>query len=459
MTDRTITPGITTPERLSRLIRIPTISVEGQAPGTAPAFERLREELRTLYPHAFGELTTEVLDGALLMTWSGSDGSLAHEPAVLMAHQDVVGITGVEPATADPSTTAAGWSVPPFEGRIRDGVVWGRGALDDKAALACVLEAVDSLVAQGFRPVRDVVLVFGCDEEVHGATARGVAEELRRRGVRPWIVVDEGGAVVEGALPGVSSRTAMVGVSEKGTLDLTLRTEDAGGHASTPPRRGATYRLARAITRLEHHPLPARLSEPVIELFERAAPHAEGPLARVFARVRTMAPVLARYFVRSGGEMAALAHTTVAVTTLTGSAGANVLATSASANLNIRIAVGETVAGTTDRIRRIVGDPSVRIKVVAATEPSPVSRTSGPQWEALAGALAASHPDALLLPYVQLSASDSRWFAGFCDHVYRFTPFLMSAEERATLHGIDERIPVASLERGPVFYEELLRQV
>lgn len=449
------TPSVA--DKLGRAIRVPTVSVRGQEPGSAPAFAALRELVATQWPHARGVLDVEVVSGALLMTWSGSDRSLADHPAMFMAHQDVVGITGIDPATVTPETPAPGWSVPPFSGEVLDGAVRGRGALDDKGSLCALMEALDSLAAAGHRPVRDIVVSLGCDEEQDGSSARAVAEVLRGRGIHPWFVLDEGGAVVEGALPGVAGRIAVVGVSEKGVVDLRLTASDAGGHASTPPRRGATFRLARAITRIEHRPFPVRLSEPVVAMLELAAPHTEGPLARVYARARTLAPAIARVLAASGAETAALVRTTVAVTQLSGSAGLNVLATSASAGLNVRIAVGETLKGTLARIRRVVHDPAVTVEVVSASEPSPVSPSQGAQWEALGRALATSHPDAVLLPYVQMSASDSRHFTSLSDHVYRFTPFEMSAAERATIHGPDERIRVKALEDGVVFYQELVR--
>lgn len=446
-------------QKLRAAIRIPTVSVRGEQSGSAPAFADLRELIAEQWPHAREVLDVEVISGSLLMTWKGSDPDLAAHPALFMAHQDVVGITGIDPRAASPSSTAGGWSVPPFAGEVRDGAIWGRGALDDKGALCALMEALDRLASRGHTPVRGIVVSLGCDEEQDGGSARVVAGVLKERGISPWIVLDEGGAVVEGALPGVRGRTAMVGVSEKGAVDLRLGATDEGGHASTPPRRGATYRLARAITRIEHHPFPARLSPPVVAMFEQAAPHTQGRLADVYAHARALRAGIARALVSGGPETAAMVRTTVAVTELSGSAGLNVLATSASAGLNVRIAVGETLHSTLSRLRRVVHDPSVRIDVVAASEPSPVSPSQGEQWEALRAALATSHADAVLLPYVQMSASDSRHFTGISEHVYRFTPFEMSAAERATIHGIDERIGVQALVDGVDFYEALMGSV
>lgn len=448
-----------TAEHLGVLVRIPTVSRWGEEPGTTPAFQALRGALARLYPRAHEAMTREVARGALVYRWAGADPQLSKQPAVLMAHQDVVGVTGLAREDATPESEAPRWSVPPFGGALRDGCVWGRGTLDDKCALTAIFEAMERLAAQGFRPRRDVYLSLGADEEAQGTSAAHVARMLGERGIRPWVVLDEGGAVVRGALPGVAAPTAVVGVSEKGTLDLRMSATDAGGHASTPTRRGATFRLARAIVRLGHAPFPARLSEPIVALLERAAPHASGPLGGIYGRARLAAPLIARAFSAAGPETGALVRTTVAVTQLSGSPGANVLATNARARLNVRVAVGETVAGTVARIRRVIRDPSVALDVLGASEPSPVSPASGAQWELVREALRASHPDSLLLPYVQLSASDSRRFTPLSRHVYRFTPFLMTAEQRASIHGVDERIGVEALGRGVAFYEAFVRRL
>ena len=443
--------------RLSQAIRIPTISVRGEETGQAPAFGRMRDFITHEWAEAAKVLDVEVHAGSLLMTWKGSDPALVDTPALFMAHQDVVGITGIDPATASETSTSPSWSVPPFAVEIRDGAVWGRGALDDKGSLCALMEAVDRLAAAGHTPRRTLMLALGCDEEQVGASAQAVVEVLGERGIRPWMILDEGGAVVDAPLPGLTGRAAVVGVSEKGTVDLRLHVEDAGGHASTPPRRGATWRLARAITRIERKPFPAHLTEPVVAMLEQAAPRATGPLAKIYANARSARAVLARILAAGGAESAAMVHTTVAVTELTGSAGLNVLATSATAGLNVRVAVGESVKSMLARLHKIIDDPRVRIEVIAHNEPAPVSPAEGPQWEMLRAALGVSHPDALLLPYIQLSASDSRHFTSLSSHVYRFTPFDMSAEERGTIHGNDERIRVTSLVDGVDFYESLMK--
>ena len=431
--------------RLAELVRIPTISSRHPGEVDPAAFARFRERLVELYPATHRTLDREMLgDGALLYRWrSGSD----LPPMVLMAHYDVVPVAGQE------------WSRDPFSGLVEDGVVHGRGAIDDKGALVAVLEAVESLVAAGFTPARDVYLSFGNDEEVAGVGAQLAVETLTERGIRPWAVLDEGGAVVSGVFPGVPGQTAVVGLAEKGLLDVELITTDAGGHASAPVRGGAPARLARAILRIEDAPFPARLHDVVLGMVDALGRHAPFGYRALFAHAEYLRPALAAVLARASREANALVRTTVAITRLEGSKAANVLATRALAHANIRIALGETVQTTVDRLRRVIDDPSVELRVVSGNDPSPVSRADNEAFALVSAAVRSVYPDAAVAPYVMVQASDARHFSQVCDSVYRFMPFDLTKEELAALHAADEQISVAALHRGAGFYRHLIRHL
>ena len=432
-------------ERLAELVRIPTISSRDTAEVDAGAFEDFRERLTQLYPQAHQVLEREILgDGALLYRWaSGAD----LPPMVLMAHYDVVPVAGQE------------WSREPFSGLVEDGVVHGRGAIDDKGALVAIMEAVESLVAAGVTPARDVYLSFGNDEEVFGVGAQLAVETLGARGIRPWAVLDEGGAVVRGIFPGVPGPTAVVGLAEKGLLDVELITTDPGGHASSPTRGGAPARLARAITRIDDNPFPARLHDVVLGMVDALGRHSPTGYRALFAHAEYLRPALAQVLSKASREANALVRTTVAITQLEGSRARNVLATRARAHANIRIALGETVQSTLDRLRRIVDDPEVELRVVTGSDPSPVSRADNEAFALIGAAARSVYPDAAVAPYVMVQASDSRHFSQVCDSVYRFMPFDLSREELGTLHAADERITVAALHRGAGFYRYLIRHL
>ena len=256
--------------KLQALVRIPTVSYPDWDDVDVAAFDRFLEELAVQFPRLHEQLElTRVDTHGLLFRWPGL---AAERPVVLMAHLDVVPVDG-----------DAVWQHPPFAAEIHDGAIWGRGTLDDKGDLVAICEAVETLLEQDFAPAQDVWLSFGCNEEVFGAAAQAAVEELSRRGVRPWFVLDEGGAVAAEAFPGIAAPIGVVGVGEKGVTSLELRVEGRGGHASTPERNGPTVRLARALRRLDRRQMPASLPAPTLELFRRLAPHAPAALRPVLA--------------------------------------------------------------------------------------------------------------------------------------------------------------------------------
>jgi carboxypeptidase PM20D1 len=431
-------------DRFRALLRIPTVSRSDPAHEDREAFARFRTALAELYPRVHERLGLELVAGdSLLFRWPGRSDA---PPAVLMAHHDVV------PADEP------GWRHGPFDATIADDRIWGRGTLDDKGALVAMLEAAESRLAAGFQPEADIYLFSGANEETTGAGAAAAVELLSARGVRPGLVLDEGGAVAADAFPGVAGAVAFVGVAEKGMAGIRLVAEKPGGHAATPARNGATTTLARAILRLEQHPAPARLSAPVAQMLRALAPRTSGVQRRLFRSPERYRRALVRILATRGGEGEAIVRTTRAVTRLTGSAADNVIAERATATVNARIAVGSSVARTVDEVRRAVGD-EVRVELVAGGDPSPVSPAAGPEWDRLTRAIAATFPEAVVAPYVMLQASDSRHFTAISDTVYRFMPFDLTAAERGTLHAIDESVRVATWLRGIEFFDRLLGEL
>lgn len=434
-------------ERFRELLRIPTVSHADESETDWAAFDTFRAALERLYPALHRVLEREVVDGhSLLFRWRGRR---AGEPLVLMAHIDVVPVVPAE------------WSTPPFEADIvgdgADAAIHARGAIDDKGSLVAIVEAVEALAAEGFTPERDVYLAFGHNEETAGGGAQAIVEVLRGRGIRPGLVLDEGGAVVEGVIPGVRVPTAMIGVAERGVMTLVLTARESGGHASTPLATPAAARLARAVHRLHRHPFPTRLAPPVRAMLSTVAPHAPQPLRTLLRSLAVTGPVVAAVLSRLGPEMNAIVRTTAVATQLSGAPGENVLATTARATVNIRLLTGDTVESAAARARRVVGDPEVEIEVRHGSDPSSVSPWRGEAWRRLALVVGETlGEDVVTTPYLQLGASDSRWFTAISENVYRFTPFHLTRAERDALHAHDERIRVAVWLRGIGFYRALV---
>lgn len=423
--------------RLQALIRIPTVSDADPS-----VFDHLLATMRELYPRVHALETVRIGRQGVLIHWPGASSV---RPVVLMAHLDVV------PAVGE-------WSVPPFSAEVVDGQVWGRGTLDDKGSVAAICEAVESAISDGVVPAQDVWLHFGCDEEVSGESAPAAAAELTRRGVRPWFVLDEGGAVAEQAFPGVSAPIAVVGLTEKGTTTLSLTVTGEGGHASVPTRNGPTVRLAKALTRLDTLAMPAHLPQPTVELLRRISPYLPAPLRPITANIDRIAPAATRLLPLAGAEAAAMIRTTFAITTLEGSPAHNVIASTARAGVNVRVMVGDSVAEVVTAVRKVIRDDGVIVEVTEANEPSPVSPMDD-AFELIETCVEELFPEAVVAPYVMMAATDSRFLTGICERVFRFTPFRMSKAQRSAIHAADERIGVEDYRRGITWYRRLIESL
>jgi carboxypeptidase PM20D1 len=454
-------------DRLSQLVRIPTVTPPDGGPlmpEIALVFDDFHDVLRELYPTLFAraEVTPVGRAGLLLRLAGAGDGTgaTALGPVLLMAHQDVV------PAPTE-DWEAAGWTHPPFAGVVSDGedglTVYGRGTLDDKGALLTLLEAVEDLVAEGWAPHHDLYLSLGGDEESDGPSAVAAVAELERRGVAPSLVVDEGGAITTGVVPGLTRQVAVVGVAEKGVVNLEVSVSAdprKPAHSSTPPRHSPTAALGRALAALERHPHPAVLDDIAVRMFAELAPYVPGPLKALLARADQLRPALARVFPFVNAELAAMVRTTTAATVLTGSSAPNVLASRATAIVNMRVATSSTVADATRHVEKVVHRAvgsalTVEVRVLEGHEPTQASPFDE-RWDAIRAAIAASYPDALTVPYTMLGASDARHAARIAPAVYRFSPLFMSSAQRASVHGVDERVTADSLVKGVRFYRVLL---
>ena len=181
-----------------------------------------------------------------------------------MSHQDVVPVD--QPTLND-------WEAGPFEGKISDTDIIGRGTLDDKGTLIGLLEAVEKLLEESFQPSQTIYLAFGHDEEVGGPNgAAEIAKYLKLKGVRASMTLDEGGFLAEGLVPGVDKTVAMINLAEKAFASFELTVETKGGHSSQPPKENTIGMLAQAIVDLENNQLPYKLVKPVDYQLEYMGP-------------------------------------------------------------------------------------------------------------------------------------------------------------------------------------------
>lgn len=432
-------------DHLAEMIRCKTVSYYEDERIDKAEFQKFRALLKKLYPTVFSRCSYEELGpSGVLFSLKGKS---AEKPAVFMSHYDVVPVNEEQ------------WSKPAFDGIVEGGVLWGRGTLDTKCTLLGTLEAAEQLLKDGFVPENDMYFAFAGDEEVAGKSQPVIVETLRARGVVPAIVVDEGGAVVEGIFPGVKQPCALVGIAEKGLMDAQFVIEGAGGHASAPPPHTGIGRLARAVTRIEGKPFPNVLTKPVAEMFDTLGRRSSFAYKLIFANLWCFLPVLDAMCRKSGGELNAMMRTTCAFTMAEGSKASNVLPPRARMVANLRVISGSTCEETLSALKSAIGDDGIQASIIHGTDPSKISETKGYGWEKLTAAIADTWPDTLISPYLMFAASDSRHYCAISDNVYRFSAMELTKEDRAGIHGNDERIATDKIVRTVQFYLRLMRSL
>ena len=435
-------------DHLAKAIQLRTISHGPVSPVEEEAFKNLHRFFARSYPKVHSTLKRETVSGSsLLYTWEGADPNL--KPILLMAHMDVVPVA---------AGTEGDWTHPPFSGEIADGFIWGRGAMDDKVGVMSILEAVEILIAEGFRPSRTVYLAFGHDEEVGGFKgAAKIAALLRARGVELEFTLDEGFAITEGILPGVVAPVAMIGVAEKGYLSLELTVESPGGHSSMPPKHTAVGALSTAIHRLERNPFPAGIKGATRQLFEFVGPEMPFSKKMVFANLWLFGRLAERRLAASPSTNA-LIRTTVAATMVGGSDKENKLPTKAWAIVNVRIMPGESIDSVTEYVQRTINNPKVEIRTLEhAAEPSPVSDAGSASFKVIQRTIHEIFPDVVVAPSLTVGGTDSKHYVSLSDAAYRFMPLRLKPIDLHRYHGTNERVAVDNLAEAVRFYARLIR--
>ncbi len=431
-------------ENLRELVRCKTVSYKDRTLEDEAEFQKLIAKLPYLYPNVFSKCEyKELEDRALLFKWVGKNHS---EPTVLMAHYDVVPVD------------ESGWLKPAFDAILEDGVIWGRGTLDTKVTFNGVLYSAECLIADGFVPENDIYFAFSGGEEVNGNGAVRIVDYFEQNGIAPALVVDEGGAVVQNVFPGVSAPCGLIGIAEKGMMDVQYKCKSQGGHASAPKPHTPVGKLSKACCKVESKPFKAHLTKPVAEMFDTLGRHSNFLYRMIFANFWLFKGILDMICKSGGGELNALMRTTVAFTQMNGSKASNVIPPEAVMISNIRLNPMDTMESGLEYIKKTVGDSDIEIEALHGMNPSRISETYCDAYNKVASAVASTWKGTIVSPYLMVQCSDSRHYGRISNKVYRFSAMDLTSEERATIHGHNERIRVETAKKAVEFYIRLIKQ-
>ncbi|MDR3217120.1 MAG: M20/M25/M40 family metallo-hydrolase [Clostridiaceae bacterium] len=422
-------------EDLSKLIQCPTVSASGHE-----YFVKFHEALQEVFPliHENAEIVN-VSSDALLFKWKGKSDK---KPLVLMGHQDVVPAVDKD------------WTHPPFGGEIADGKVWGRGAMDCKNTVYISLRAIEELMSEGFVPEYDTYFSSSDSEEISGPGAPSIRDYLKNQGVKPAIVVDEGGVILDKVFPGVKRPFAVIGIYEKGYGNIKFTARGDGGHSSTPPKNTPVERLARFITDVHSHRyLRNHISDEVTAMFKAFAPQLKQPLKIVLSHTTLFKPLIKFLLPKLSSFGRALLTTTLVFTMTTASTAPNVIPREASAVANVRFSKHQPKEETIALLTKLAAKYGIETEVLEARDASSVTDIESEGFKYMSDCIKKCFPDVGVAPYVMMGGTDCHFFQDICDCGLRFTPVRLSQAQMSSMHAADENIDVDTLVDGVNFFK------
>jgi len=357
----------------------------------------------------------------LVVRLPGRDAS--KKPLLLLNHMDVVPVD------------EKAWKVDPFGAAIRDGQIWGRGALDMKGLGVQQLMALIALHKAGIVPSRDIVMIATADEETSGA--RGIQWMIANHydDIDAEYVLDEGGM---GSRDALAANKLVFGISvgDKVPVWLRLRAKGTAGHGSQPIPDNANIILIDAIGKAMT--LPAGRPDPVVEEMRRAI----------------------------GGEFAqnkftsAIQRNTITLTTLAAGIGSpvkvNVIPSTSEASLDCRVLPGVNTDEFISELKARINDPRVTVEIINVSPDPGVSSTTTPLYAAMRQTILKHHPDAVVIPMIVPFGTDSAYLHKRGVIKYGFTPMILDTDTAATMHSDQERIPVTEFLKGIHIFYDLL---
>ena len=428
-------------EQLSKLIQMETISSDQQRDKTK--FYEFQDLLKQIFPGIYSQCLAEDFHGSFLLRWPGTG---EEEPIMLMNHHDVVEAPGA-------------WQYPPFSGVIADRKLWGRGTLDTKSGLWAMLRAANELAENGYKPKRDIYFMSTCNEETDGSGAEEISRTLAERNIHFYMVLDEGGMILHEPISGANGTYALIGLGEKGCVDLKFIARSAGGHASTPGKNTPLVRLGKFMAEVDRSNIFSTNISPVVaQMYKRISWSMKQPMRFILGHPGLFKKALCRIIPDISPSAGAMLKTTIAFTMANGSAGFNVLPQEAWVIGNMRFSHHQGEKDSIYAIKKLAEKYDIETVVLEPGFTSPLSDYNTEAFRLVERALDHVLPGVIPAPYVMNGASDCRFMSRVSENCFRFTPFLISEKQMDSIHGLDENIDIKVLAPAVDFYKYIITE-
>jgi acetylornithine deacetylase/succinyl-diaminopimelate desuccinylase-like protein len=428
-------PDDATAQLLSELIRVNT----SNPPGHEEQIARLLEAKFKPLGFEISIVPTPEAGKASFFARLKGDGS--KKPILLAAHADVVGVEREK------------WSVDPFAGLIKDGHIYGRGAIDFKGGMAVFARAVMMLAENKVPLARDVIFLAETDEEAAQYNTSWMARTewakmdcefaLNEGG---WIIKDDAGKV----------KYVSISTADKSAIAVVVTARGTSTHSSMPRPDNAIFTLSRALVKLADHETRVQLTPSTRQFFQTLAKTSAPPLSEYFRTIATSADAAA--VARADKEVSkdplihALLRNTIAPVLMNAGFRSNVIPGSAEATINVRTIPGTNANDVVHEFEQVINDPNVQVKLsnpaIATAAPTPPSPEDTELFRALTRQARATFPGAEVTPYLFQAGTDAAAWRSRGVPVYGIYPYPISADELTRMHGNDERVSVESLRQG-----------
>ena len=436
-------------ERFQAMLRKRTVS-DKDGNFDREVFASYLPMLKEMYPTVFEVVESQLINEfGIVLKWKGKDSSL--NPVVLMSHYDVVGDEGQD------------WKHPAFEAEIHDDVIWARGSIDTKGLLAATLEAMEKLVAEGYTPPRDIYYCSSNCEEVAGDTMSKIVEWFKENNIKPWFVLDEGGAIMEDLPMGIKTPFAMVGVSEKGWSTVKLKataqgTAPAAKATKNNSKLSAPQKIVKALAALEKSPTRSTITGQLEAMLKNFSPYVGEPLKSILKNIGVLKPAVKKVL-ETNADTAAMIRTMITLVDIDAkSENGKKIATEATATLRLRIAPQDSLDYIVGHIQKVVGE-DIEVTTEDISLPPHISDHNTESFKYIERTIKKVYPHVGVAPFVLNAFTDSRFFAPICPEVYRFGAFTLDNERFDSVHNANERMPVKDYLKAIDFYAEFLKNL
>lgn len=435
-------------DKLSRMVECKTVwTHEGE---NAAEFQRLYTVLEELFPNITAKAKKLTFGGGCFVY--AVEGQNAKKNILLMSHHDVV-------------EGSDDWQTDPFRPVQKDGFLYGRGTIDTKTPLFAELQALEELLEEGY-DFEGINLYIGSsnNEEVCGDGMVLAAEYFRQQGIRFYAVIDEGGAITEGQIPGVACKSAVVAVHEKSRhMFRCTATLDSKGHGGFGGAKdSAVERLSRFIAEVSDKKdqiYKGRFYPEVRATFERHVTYMAFPMNVLFGNMGLFAPIIKKIMMGIPAASAMLS-TGLSFTTLTAGDTRNpqIRAKTAETTMFLRCIREEDLYRGLEKIKKIGEKYGISIEETERDYCEPTD-FEGQAFKTVEAVLHENFPDVAVAPFLLTAGTDARRFTLIADSILRFAPIDLSKKQFATIHGADEHIGIENIGQCVVFYKDLIRKI